>query len=153
MNKEDIKELIYLMKEENMEVISIETDEIEIYLKSFGASEEAAGSKRRKKVTSDSSSLSSGSTAVSSGNGGELIDIKADQIGTFYTQPEEDSDETFVSVGDQVKPGDQVGLIETMKIFNEFLVEDSGTVEEILVSNGEAVEYGQVVMRLRSEEA
>ena len=92
MNKEDIKELIYLMKEENMEVISIETDEIEIYLKSFGASEEAAGSKRRKKVTSDSSSLSSGSTAVSSGNGGELIDIKADQIGTFYTQPEEDSD-------------------------------------------------------------
>lgn len=151
MNKQDIKELIYLMKEENMEIISIETDDVEIYLKSFGHADGEVSSTKRKQVSLDSSSSTSSSSSLSSG--GELIDIKADQIGTFYTQPEENSDETFVSVGDQVKPGDQVGLIETMKIFNEFLVEESGTIEEILVSNGEAVEYDQVVMRLRSEEA
>lgn len=151
MNKEDIKELIYLMKEENMEIISIETDEVEIYLKSFGYSGGEISSNKRKKASLDS--LSSTAASISLSNGGEVIDIKADQIGTFYTQPEENSDKTFVSVGDQVKPGDQVGLIETMKIFNEFLVEETGTIEEILVSNGEAVEYDQVVMRLRSEEA
>ena len=151
MNKEDIKELIYLMKEENMEIISIETDEVEIYLKSFGYSGGEISSNKRKKASLDSSSSTAASSSLS--NGGEVIDIKADQIGTFYTQPEENSDKTFVSVGDQVKPGDQVGLIETMKIFNEFLVEETGTIEEILVSNGEAVEYDQVVMRLRSEEA
>lgn len=152
MNKADIKELIQLMKEENMEVISIETDEVDIYLKSFGQSIEETDTNKRKKASSDSSKLTGAASGSSFSSGGELIDIKADQIGTFYTQPEEDSDETFVSVGDLVKPGDQVGLIETMKIFNEFLVKEAGTIEEILVNNGEAVEYDQVVMRLRSEE-
>ncbi len=153
MNKEELRELIDLMKEENMKVISIESEGLEIYLESFDDSKRSkALAKDEPKEKKDPYQGHQPQSSLMS-TAGEIIDIKAEQIGTFYTQPEEDSDETFVSVGDSVSPGDQIGLIETMKIFNEVKVDDSGTIEEILVSNGEAVEYGQVIMRLRSEEA
>lgn len=81
-----------------------------------------------------------------------LLEITAEQVGTFYTNKEEGSDETFVSVGDTVSKGDTVGLIEAMKVFNEITTEHEGTIEEILVEHGDVVEYGQVIMTVKPEE-
>lgn len=142
MNIEEIKSLIQLMKEENMKVIAYESGDDEIYLEAFDHDRGEATPVKKKS-----------SSPASSGSSSDLVDIKANQIGTFYSQPEEDSDESFVSVGDSVEAGDQIGLIETMKIFNELVVDQAGVIDEILVSNGEAVEFGQVIMRLRPEEA
>ncbi len=144
MEMDKIKELIQLMKESDLKVLSIEDEDTEIYLEAH-AKENAQGP-----VHISPQTLSQG--GVSSTEASNLVDVRAKQIGIFYTQPDEDSTDTFVKVGDKVKVGDQIGLIETMKIFNEVLVEDAGIVEEILVENEEPVEFDQVIMRLRKEE-
>ena len=66
-------------------------------------------------------------------------------VGTFYIAPSPDS-EPFVSVGENIKQGDVVCIIEAMKMMNEIKAEISGRVTEICVEDGQPVEFGQVLM-------
>ena len=68
-------------------------------------------------------------------------------IGTFYQSSEPEA-KAFVKVGDPVSKGDILCIIEAMKIMNEIQAEQSGTIAEILVENGQPVEYGQRLYRL-----
>lgn len=68
-------------------------------------------------------------------------------VGTFYAAPAEDA-EPFVKTGDRVKKGQTIGIIEAMKLMNEVECEYDGQIAEILVKNGEAVEYGQPLFRI-----
>jgi acetyl-CoA carboxylase biotin carboxyl carrier protein len=68
--------------------------------------------------------------------------IKAPMPGTFYRQPDPNTD-PFVTEGDEVKPGDVIGLVEIMKSFHEVKSQDSGVVERFLVENEDTVEAGQ----------
>ena len=73
--------------------------------------------------------------------------IKAPLVGTFYAAPSPDQP-PFVQVGDTVKKGDVVLIIESMKLMNEVTSDVEGVVQEILVKNGDAVEYDQPLMIL-----
>lgn len=68
--------------------------------------------------------------------------VKSPLVGTFYAAPSEDSD-SFVTIGDHVEKGQVLAIIEAMKLMNEIESDFAGTITEILVKNGEAVEYGQ----------
>ena len=68
--------------------------------------------------------------------------VKSPLVGTFYAAPAEDAD-PFVKVGDSVKKGQVLAIVEAMKLMNEIESDFTGTVTEILVENGQAVEYGQ----------
>jgi acetyl-CoA carboxylase biotin carboxyl carrier protein len=70
--------------------------------------------------------------------------VKSPMVGTFYRASGPGAD-PFVEVGDAIKPGDTLCIIEAMKLLNEIEAEVAGTVKEILVENGQAVEYGQVL--------
>lgn len=70
------------------------------------------------------------------------LTIKSPMIGTFYRTPNPDSP-NFVSVGDEVKPGKAVCIIEAMKLFNEIESEISGRIVKVLVENASPVEYDQ----------
>ena len=73
--------------------------------------------------------------------------VKAPIVGTFYAASAPDQP-PFVKVGDQIKKGDVLFIIESMKLMNEVQSEIEGTVAEILVGNGEAVEYDQPILRI-----
>lgn len=73
--------------------------------------------------------------------------IKSPLVGRFYAAPSEDA-KPFVAVGDQVKKGQVVAIVEAMKLMNEIESDFDGKVAEILVENGEAVEYGQPLFRI-----
>ena len=73
--------------------------------------------------------------------------VKSPLVGTFYAAPAEDAD-PYVSVGDTVKKGQVMAIVEAMKLMNEIESDFDGTVEEIYVENGQAVEYGQPLFRL-----
>ena len=75
-------------------------------------------------------------------------EILCPMVGTFYTAPSQE-DEPFISVGDTVKKGQVIGIVEAMKLMNEIRSEYSGVVEEILVHNEELVEYQQPLVRIR----
>jgi len=79
-----------------------------------------------------------------------LVEIKSPIVGTFYATPSPDS-EPFVEVGTKVEENSVVCIVEAMKVMNEIKAEVSGTIVEILVKNGEAVEYGQVLFKVRGE--
>ena len=68
--------------------------------------------------------------------------VKSPLVGTFYAAPAEDA-EPFVKVGDSVKEGQVLAIVEAMKLMNEIESDFSGTVTEILVENGQGVEFGQ----------
>ncbi|MBD2069832.1 acetyl-CoA carboxylase biotin carboxyl carrier protein [Leptolyngbya sp. FACHB-671] len=76
-----------------------------------------------------------------------LVDVMSPMVGTFYRAPGPD-ESPFVEVGDRIRPGQTVCIIEAMKLMNELEAEVSGEIVEILVQNGEPVEYGQALMRV-----
>lgn len=68
-------------------------------------------------------------------------------VGTFYSAPSPDAT-PFISVGDTVKKGQVIGIVEAMKLMNEIESEQDGVVTEIMVNNGDMVEYGQVLVKV-----
>lgn len=68
--------------------------------------------------------------------------VKSPLVGTFYVAPSEDA-EPYVRVGDTVKKGQTLAIVEAMKLMNEIESDFDGVVTEVLVQNGEPVEYGQ----------
>lgn len=79
-----------------------------------------------------------------------LYVVKSPMVGTFYTSPSPDK-APFVSVGDTVKTSSILCIIEAMKLMNEIESEVSGTIKEILVKNGEMVEYGQPLFKIKED--
>lgn len=76
-----------------------------------------------------------------------LVEILSPMVGTFYRSPAPD-ESPFVDVGDRIRSGQTVCIIEAMKLLNEIDAEVSGEIVEILVQNSEPVEYGQPLMRV-----
>lgn len=74
--------------------------------------------------------------------------IKSPMVGTFYTAPSPDSP-PFVKNGDSVSEETVVCIVEAMKVMNEIKAELKGTIAEVLVDNGDSVEYGQPLFRLK----
>jgi len=68
--------------------------------------------------------------------------VNSPMVGTFYRAPSPEA-KPFVQVGDAVAKGDTLCIIEAMKLLNEIEAEEDGTVKEVLVENGQPVEYGQ----------
>lgn len=75
--------------------------------------------------------------------------VKSPMVGTFYTAGSPESP-AFVKIGDKVGVDTIVCIIEAMKVMNEIQAEISGTITEVLVENGEAVEYGQPLFKVKT---
>ena len=75
------------------------------------------------------------------------ITIDAPTVGTFYSSPTPE-EPVFVNVGSTVQPDTTVCIIEAMKVFNQIPAEKAGKIVEILVENGDAVEFGQPLFRI-----
>ena len=98
--------------------------------------------------TGSASAAGNDPAAAESGNAQAALSgkvVKSPLVGTFYAAPAEDAD-PFVKVGDSIKEGQVLAIVEAMKLMNEIESDFAGTVTEILVENGQAVEYGQPLM-------
>ena len=79
---------------------------------------------------------------------GDAIQIKAPLVGTFYQAPGPD-EQPYVKVGQQVKKGDVVGIIEAMKLMNEVVAPQDGVILSIDATDGNMVQYGQVLFTMK----
>jgi acetyl-CoA carboxylase biotin carboxyl carrier protein len=75
--------------------------------------------------------------------------IESPMVGTYYASPSPDS-QPFVTVGSNIRPDTTVCVIEAMKVFTDIPAGLSGTITEVLVKNGQPVEFGQALFRVRS---
>jgi acetyl-CoA carboxylase biotin carboxyl carrier protein len=146
-----IRELIEIMKQNDLLEVEIKHGEDKIFLKRCSpqqpivAAVPIAGPQTAIPAGVVSESSSQPRTPQQKEN---LVEIKSPIVGTFYATPSPDSG-PYVEVGSHVTPQTVVCVIEAMKVMNEIKAEISGTVVEVLVTNGQAVEYGQVLFRVR----
>ena len=78
----------------------------------------------------------------------DYISVKSPIVGVFYAAPAENAD-PYVSIGDNVKKGQTLCIIEAMKLMNEISAEENGVISEVCVTNGQIVEYGTELFRIK----
>ena len=138
----DIASLAAVMAEHGLEKIQVTANGVRIVLTAPRAP------KATEVVTTRTLTSEASETVELSANGVIAgYAIPAPMIGTYSSSPSP-TEEPFVRVGDLVSAGQTVAIIEAMKIMNEIQAERSGVLEELLVSNGQPVEYNQPLMRL-----
>lgn len=145
-----LKEIIYIL--ENSDVNEIE---VSFWGRRFRVVKSAGVSVMEKpqvETTSLNAPLSDKSSELSKPIS-EPVDSNSKEVlspmpGTFYSAPSPEAD-PFVKVGDSVKKGDTLCIIEAMKIMNEIEAESSGTISEIVINNGEPVEYNQPLFKIK----
>ena len=80
----------------------------------------------------------------------DLIDVKSPMVGTFYRSPAPDKP-PFVDIGQKIKVGDTLCIVEAMKMMNQVKSEFNGTIKDILVENAQPVEFDEVIITLEKD--
>ena len=146
MDIRKVKKLMELLEQSGMAEIEIKEGEESVKISRYGNSPlitPAVSQQPAAMVTS--SQVESTTTVANKGSEASGDLISSPMVGTYYSAPSP-SAKPFVTVGQHVNKGDTVGIIEAMKIMNQIETDHSGTVVEILVKDGEAVEFGQALI-------
>ena len=153
MNIKEIKELLELMAEHNVGEIEIEKDNAKIKLRKMangGIVMQSAPQMMAPMQTAmqTPAQVSAPAAAAQAAVEEGVVIVRSPMVGTFYASPAPDQP-AYVSVGKAVKDGDVLCIVEAMKLMNEIKSELSGTVTEILVQNGQTVEYDQPILKIK----
>jgi len=141
MDLKKVKELIDIMKENDLVEIEVVDGDSKVHLKGPQGPVMTA---MPSAVPVAPAAVAPVPPAVDDG----LVDIVSPIVGTFYPAPSPDS-EPYVRVGDTVQSDTVVCIIEAMKVMNEVKAETGGTIAEVCCKDGEAIEYGQVLFKVR----
>jgi len=161
LNFNEIRELLTILDQTNVSEISLKSNDFELTLRKEGRLNEQLPAKGNVGITPPALSSAPSPVALPSVPlpsqsapsapaplaNDRLSEVSSPIVGTFYSSPSPD-EPPFVAVGDRIRSGQTVCIIEAMKIMNEIEAEVTGEVVEILVRNGESVEYGQALMRV-----
>ena len=142
MGEIDIRKYATLMKELDLTALEIKEEGKSVRLereRTAAASETAA--------FASSPAPAPGAQAAASGESADYISVKSPIVGVFYAAPAENA-APFVAVGDHVKKGQILCIIEAMKLMNEITAKEDGVIREICAANGQVVEYGTELFRM-----
>ncbi|MDD5218525.1 MAG: acetyl-CoA carboxylase biotin carboxyl carrier protein [Candidatus Omnitrophica bacterium] len=155
MNIKEIKELLVLMKEHELTEIEIEKDGLKIKLrKNLGGRTYVEHSLESPTVILPAMKAAGGSAEAAEKAGAvpqesdDVALVRSPMVGTFYAAPAPDQP-PYVNIGQAVKPGDVLCIVEAMKLMNEIKCEIAGTIMEVLVANGQPVEFDQPLFRIK----
>jgi acetyl-CoA carboxylase biotin carboxyl carrier protein len=148
MNAREIRKLIDLMNENDLVELELEEEGRKVRLRKRAPVEAREGSyimsapPPMPAPAAAAPAADSGAAAPAATEPDNTITIKSPMVGTFFRASGPDAD-PYVEEGDEVTPDTVMCIIEAMKVMNEIKAEASGKLVEILVANGEPVEYGQ----------
>ena len=153
MTLKEIKEMINLMEEYGLSELEIEKEGLKIRLKKGPSGKVVAESVIPQSPSTPSHTVSSAPSAgqqvaretVEEAN---VLIVRSPMVGTFYAAPAPDA-APYVTKGKAVKEGDVLCIIEAMKLMNEIKCDVSGVVLELLVENGQPVEFDQSLFKLQ----
>ncbi|MDD5634103.1 MAG: acetyl-CoA carboxylase biotin carboxyl carrier protein [Candidatus Omnitrophica bacterium] len=142
MNIKQIKELIDLMNENNLTEIEVELEGVKVKLtkKPQGTVEQVITPVVQ--TAQPAASKEEAPKLEEAAKQGK--EVKSPMVGTFYRAPSPD-DPPYIQVGDIIKKGDVLCIVEAMKLMNEVKADFGGKILEICVENAEAVEFGQTL--------
>ena len=145
MDIRKVKKLMELLEESGMAEIEIKEGEESVKISRYSASPAPSLMPAQSLVPQQPVSTPAPvatSPVVPAENQTSGQSIVSPMVGTFYSAPSPTA-KPFVTIGQKINQGDTVGIIEAMKIMNQIEADQSGTVTEILIKDGEAVEFGQ----------
>ncbi|OQA02518.1 MAG: Biotin carboxyl carrier protein of acetyl-CoA carboxylase [Planctomycetes bacterium ADurb.Bin401] len=147
-----VKELIELMIEKDLVEVEIAEGDNKIHLKRPGSSVtfQTGAPMPMMAASAAAAPVAASTPAPAPATDDKLAEIKSPIIGTFYSSPSPDSP-PYVKVGDRVTAETVVCIVEAMKVMNEIKAETSGTIEKVMINNGQTVEYGQVLFKVRPD--
>jgi acetyl-CoA carboxylase biotin carboxyl carrier protein len=153
MNQKEIKELIEYLVEKDIAEFELERGDVKIRVKrghAVVASPAAVVSYAPPQVTATAQPTAPAAPAASPAGSEEGIEvIKSPIVGTFYESSSPGAP-AFVKEGDKVALGQVLCIVEAMKLMNEIESEAAGEIVKVLVSNGQPVEYGQPLFKIRT---
>ena len=142
---EYIEKIIDIMQDNELTEITLEDSKETLIIKSNGYKPII-----KNKETKDIEQLEENKEEENKEEKKNLIPIVSNMIGLFFSRPKP-TDEPFVKVGDYVKEGQTICIIETIKLMNNIVSDISGKVAQICIEDGKPVEYGQVMMYIEKE--
>ena len=141
MDIRKVKKLMELLEESGMSEIEIKEGEESVKISRYGNSPAPSHSfVQQQAPTSLPQVIAAPVIADEPSTVGQSL--TSPMVGTYYSAPSPTA-KPFITIGQHVKQGDTIGIVEAMKIMNQIEAEQSGTVLQILVKDGEAVEFGQ----------
>ena len=146
MDLKEIKALIDLMNKNGLTAFEMEKDGFRISLAKETGYAPSVAYAAPPVTPAPAPASAAASTAEDKPAGGK--EIVSPMVGTFYTSPSPESP-PFVTVGQKVTPDTVVCIIEAMKVMNEIKAEQAGTITEIAAENGQPVQFGQALYRLK----
>ena len=158
LTEDDVLEILKLFEQSKFDFLQLEQGERKITVSKGGYVPANAGGAPAAAPVAASAQPSSAvaappaakATPAANPADAGLVPVPAPMVGKFYSAPSP-QDTPYVQVGTQVAVGATVGLIEVMKVFASIKTETAGTIERILVKNGDFVEFGQPLFLLRPE--
>lgn len=154
LSHEDVVRIIQLLDASHFDELSLEAEGVKLNIRRNGAGDSSASTRSiaQNPVVSAAKPAAPAQTPIvpvqsSAANEG-LIEVKAPMLGAFYGAPKPGAD-PFVSPGSVITKDTVIGIIEVMKLMNSVSAGVEGTVVETLVSDGDLVEFDQVLMRVR----
>ena len=157
MDMDELERLVELMNSNDLVEVEIESETSRIRLKKAGAEAPVAMTAHAPvaipapapaAAAAPAPAPTAGDAAAASGVEGDSITFNSPMVGTFY-RASSPTAEPFVKVGDKVGSSTVLCIVEAMKVMNEITADTDGEILEILVGDGEAVEYGQPLFTLR----
>lgn len=148
MQIDHIKELIELLDQTSIHEMEFETSEFKLSLKKETAQQIVTSTPIVQSSAAPVTSPVVEESETPQVEVSNLRTITSPMVGTFYSRPAPDKD-TYVKIGDRVEAGQVVCILEAMKLFNDVEAEISGEVVEILVADGDLVEYGQALFSVK----
>jgi acetyl-CoA carboxylase biotin carboxyl carrier protein len=156
MNVKEIKELLVLMQEHDLAEIEIEKDGLKIKLKKNPAGKGIVAETGEQAVVvpipfgAEAGLVTPAKPGRAVQESPDVVIVKSPMVGTFYSAPSPDQS-PYVTVGQKVKEGDVLCIVEAMKLMNEIKCEMSGTILESLVANGQPVEFDQPLFKIKKD--
>ncbi|MBE5965063.1 MAG: acetyl-CoA carboxylase biotin carboxyl carrier protein [Lachnospiraceae bacterium] len=147
MNFDEIQKLVQSISDSPLSEFEYEADGVRLHIKKEKAVAVVAEQAAPVLMATAPAQVTEVNVAMS---GGPDKVVKSPLVGTFYVAPSADS-EPFVKVGDKVKKGQVLAIVEAMKLMNEIESEYDGTIVEILASNEQSVEYGQPLFTVKGD--
>ncbi|AOT00042.1 MULTISPECIES: acetyl-CoA carboxylase biotin carboxyl carrier protein [Exiguobacterium] len=148
MKIDQLKQVLEMLDQSSVNELSLETDTYKLKLKKQGETVTVSHQAPAAPVAAPAPVKQAAAPVEEEATADDTVTINALMVGTFYSRPNPDKP-AYVKVGDQIEVGQIVCVLEAMKLFNNLNSEVSGTVVEILVADGDLVEFGQPLFRIR----
>lgn len=143
-----VRELLAILNQTNVEELCLKSNDFELTIRKGASAVSTPSAEIAPPLEAIAPAVTASSPSAPVVNDKNWIDVTSPIVGTFYRSPAPD-EPSFIEVGDVIRRGQTLCIIEAMKLMNELEAEVNGEVMEIVAENGKPIQFGDLLMRIK----